>query len=438
MLHYILLHICFYYRAQSTIQLKNKTGFIQRPTTLPTDVTLKLSDGSINVHKMMLAMVSPVFEKMFYGGFKEGRLDEVSLPKDNYKIINLLLNAIFEESCKMESLDDIFPLMEVAERYQVNKVPLQRMCSEAIVSQLSLSTYLTILPKYANLMSEDSLRKAAGKIMLYTKNACITDFDKAKRIPEEVLLFMLKRKDIPCNELELFRYLVKWHKYQNTYLGNSLQLTAPLFRCIRYSLIFPHLLLTEVANCELVDKQLITEALNQIFTSCDPLEKCNDIGYDDDCKQTIDSRKPCHGLENMKWFVETRGVSIDLLERSVNVKIVKAESKDIQLSLVKMELKKSGIYSFCTHSNGHARIILSISILDQSGKVLTTTDLAYMTLITLHVHGNDIFIKVIDKQCKKVKMNFYSSGSSPFAVRINANCNTSDTSVNYSFKISPV
>ena len=336
------------------IKLKNQTGFIRRPTTLPTDVTLKLSDGSINAHKMMLAMVSPVFEKMFYGGFKEGKSDDVDLPKDNYKIIKLLLNAMFEESCEMESLNDIFPLMEVAERYQINKVPLQQICSEAILSELRLYTYLTILPKYASLMSEDSLRKAAGKAMLYTNNAWVKDFDKAKKLPEEVLLFLLNRKDIPCSELELFRYLVKWHKYKKTDLGNSLRLTNQLFQCVRYSLIFPRILLTEVSSCELVDKQLITKALNQIYTSCDPLEKCDDI-VDEDYKQTIDSRKPCHSLESMRWAVETHRVNIDLLEKSININIVKAyfESKSKQMSLVKMELKKWNLFILYSFKQTH-------------------------------------------------------------------------------------
>ena len=390
----------------------------------------------------MLAMVSPVFEKMFYGGFKEEKSDEVNLPKDNYKIINLLLNAIFEGSCKMDSLDDIFALMEVAERYQINKVPLQQMCSEAILSQLSVSTYLTMLPKYASLMNKDSLRKAAGKVMLYTNSAWISDFDVTKDLPEEVLLFLLKRKDIPYNELEVFRYLVKWHKYQETDLGNSLQLTAQLFRCIRYSLIFPHLLLTEVVSCELVDKQLITEALSQVYTSCDPLEKCNDIDDDDHYEQAdaIDGRKSCHSLESMKWVVQGYGTNIDYSQKSVDIRVDGKDMRVKQFPIAKMEFKESGIYSFCTHSqsDGSERVTLSISILNQHDKVLTTTDLDNMGLITIQIHGGDFFIRVIDKQHKKVKLIFYTFGFLPFRICINGNRVTTDTYfMQHTFKILP-
>ena len=44
----------------------------------PTDVTLKLSDGSIDAHKMILAAVSPVFERMFYGDLRREMLRKQS------------------------------------------------------------------------------------------------------------------------------------------------------------------------------------------------------------------------------------------------------------------------------------------------------------------------------------------------------------------------
>ena len=90
---------------------------------LPADVTLKLSDGKIKAQKMMLACVSPVFERMFYGDFKEAKSKVVDLPNDSHKIMKLLFDIVFEESSEMESLDDIIPLMEVVERYQINKAP---------------------------------------------------------------------------------------------------------------------------------------------------------------------------------------------------------------------------------------------------------------------------------------------------------------------------
>ena len=383
---------------------------------------------------MMLAMVSPVFEKMLYGGFKEGKSDEVDLPKDSCKIMKLLFNAVFEESCEMESLGDILPLIEVAERYQINKVPLQQMYGEAILSELSLSTYLTILPKYASFMSDDSLKKAAKKIIHYTNNAWIANFDTTKDLPEEILLFLLKRKDIPCNELDVFRYLVKWYEYQTKELGNSIQLTTELFQCIRYSLIFPQILLTEVSICELVDKQLVTKALSMIYTSCNPLEKCDDCGSDNLYIQNSDSRKSCHSLETMKWITEAHHTTIVDYANYIDVQ-VKYGGRMNQALLIKLVLRKNGIYSFHTSSN---TLSLSISIRDNR-MVSMNADLPNVSLVTLQVLSNDIFVKVIDNQIKKVKSTFYFTGYAPYSIHILANYSTSDTyTITHNFRLSAV
>ena len=76
-------------------------------------MTLKLPDGSIDAHRMILAAVSPVFERMFYGDFTEGKSMTVDLPKDNYKIMTLLMDFVHCGSCEMKNLDDIFPLLEI-------------------------------------------------------------------------------------------------------------------------------------------------------------------------------------------------------------------------------------------------------------------------------------------------------------------------------------
>ena len=159
--------------------------------SLPTDVTLKLSDGEIKAHKVILAVVSTPSEKMLYGNFKEGNSSEVKFPTDNYKIMKLLVDFIYSGTCEPGSLDDVIPLMGLVDRYQINKAPFLHMCGEAILSQLDSSNYLTLLPKYVCVMSEESHKKAADKVMSYTNNDFVTKFYQTKYLPEEVLLALL-------------------------------------------------------------------------------------------------------------------------------------------------------------------------------------------------------------------------------------------------------
>ena len=159
--------------------------------SVPTDVTLKLSDGSIDAHRMILAAVSPVFEKMLYGDFKEGKSSEVALPNDSYNIMKLLIDFVYNGKCKVNNLDDFFPLFEVIDRYQMNKIPFQQMVDEAVLTKLDSSNYLTLLPKFASVMSEEANRKAAEKIISYTNHDFIKGYNHQK-LPEEVLLPLLQ------------------------------------------------------------------------------------------------------------------------------------------------------------------------------------------------------------------------------------------------------
>ena len=115
---------------------------------LPMDITLRLSDGNIKANKMMLGIVSPVFMKMLYGSFKEASSSEVDPPKDNYKIMKLLFDIVFEGSSELESLDDIIPLMEVVDRYEIKDV----QCSACVMKPYWLNLIPpTLSPSYNNL-----------------------------------------------------------------------------------------------------------------------------------------------------------------------------------------------------------------------------------------------------------------------------------------------
>jgi len=182
---------------------------------LPSDVTLKLSDGKIKAQKMMLACISPVFEKMFYGNFKEAKSKVVDLPSDIHKIMKLLLDIVFEESCEMESLDDIIPLMEVVERYQINKAPVQQICDEAILAEMNATNYFILLPKFVDVMHEDSIKKAADKVMKLTDKNFIACHTHTRNLPEEVLLCLLNHDDLCNHDAEILNFwcigtIIKW------------------------------------------------------------------------------------------------------------------------------------------------------------------------------------------------------------------------------------
>ena len=226
---------------------------LQRPHTPPTNVTFKLSDGTIGANRESLTSFLPVFERMFDAEFKEKKSSIISLPTDKHNTFKQLFDIIYKGECEMDSLDDIDPLMEVVERYDFNKPPFLHMCDETILSQMDSSNYLTLLPKYVSVMSEEGHKKAADKVMSYTNNDFVIKFDQTKDLPEVILLILLERNDIKSHEIAIFGFLINWYDYQTENLGKSLQKVPQLFNCVRYPLIIPQLLSLVVAKCNLVD-----------------------------------------------------------------------------------------------------------------------------------------------------------------------------------------
>ena len=389
----------------------------------PTDVTLKLSDGSIDAHKMILAAVSPVFERMFYGDFKEGNAKEVELPKDNYITMKLLINFVYSGSCDTDDLDSVLPLIAAFDFYQINKAPLQHMCDEAILSQMDSSSYLTLLPKYVSVMSEEGHKKAADKVMSYTNNDFVTKFDQTKDLPEEVMLPLLKCSSIPCHEIEIFEFLVKWHTYQTKDLGNILQLTTQLFRSIRYELIVPQLLSSKVANCELADKDLVNKAFHYIHSSCNPIGE-----------YSIDE---CQGFFSPCLRKPTRSSCVEWSTYSSYATIL--DDRTVQYSgnfgqdyILKSAPLLNGIYLIsisnirCSYCNPE----IAITVIGKQKCYLHKESLTSGSLITMSIHDDHMFLKGIN--ANKVKSTVCISGSKPFRVCI---CSTSSCKERHYFSI---
>ena len=435
-----VLNLTYLYSSTKRLCLRNSMGFVHTSPLhrLPSDVTLKLQDGSIKAQKMMLACVSPVFEKMFYGNFKEATSKVVELPGDSNKIMKLLLDIVFEESCEMESLDDIIPLMEVVERYQINKAPIQQMCDEAILAQMNASNCFILLPKFSNLMHEESIKKAADQVMKFTNNDVIANHQCTKELPENILLSLLHHDKLYSYDAEIFEFLVYWHQHQ-THLGKSLELTSQLFACVRYTRIVPQILSSSVATCDLVDKELLSKAFQFVYTSC---EKFGDDNGK--CFKVKNWRKPIHSL-SLKWesfgnVVLTRSNRYDPHPRvggcfdgvpldKYIIKSVPLQDKFHSFTLLDLYLKNRNRSTVLDNAK------LVVAIQDTNEHYLLSAPIENNNLVTLCVYGNFLFLKLIDCNCNMVVSTFSITGNSPpFSICIRRAAGYSNKTT-FSFKV---
>lgn len=353
---------------------------------------------------MILAAVSPVFNRMFYGNFKEGKSDEVNLQEENSSSMKLFIDFIYTGNCILESVDDVLPLMKVVDYYQVNKVPFQLMCGKLILNKLDSLNYLDLLPKFACVMSKESIKRAADRIMCYSNCNFIEEIDNAECLPEEVLLSLLQRNDIRNTEIEIFDFLVKWHDYQTKELNKTIKLVHQLFLCIRYALINPQFLLTNVANCVHVSKQVLMEALDCLYNK--PLDdhhecKCGEC-KEQSTNNTINRPRLFSGI---KWTARY-STTISFIENTCHVRrtVSKLDSHNVQA--VYSESLQNGLYSFSI-SDGDQ---VSLSANDSISQLYNFPVNGYKVVAI--VYENNIFVKTIKDN--EVNTSYSTTASPPF------------------------
>ena len=393
--------------------------------SVPTDVTLKLPEGNIDAHKMILAAVSPVFERMFYGDFKEGKSNEVSLPSDTWNTMKLLIDFVYNGKCEVNMLHDILPLLEVIDRYQINVFTFQHVIGEAVLAKLDPSNYLILLPKFASVISDEANKKAAEKVMTYNNND-ITKSISNRLLPEEVLFPLIQTFNLQCYDIEMFDFLLKWYEYQKRSLGRPPRVTAQLFNGIRYSLIIPQILISKVLKCDLVDKQLVSKAIYYIYNSVRPLGEYNDDD-DDLCKLTSIQclRLPEIGSK-IEWIA---GNGISVARTDVNQYCVSGTCGDLSPAkdyrVVKSRLLNNGIYSFSASgvfviSNGQGgmplKLQFSITKSATSETHLYTNCLNNSNLVTLYIYGDHLFVKYIANQ--EVVSTFTATVTGPLCIHM--------------------
>ena len=409
---FLCSHIC----SAEVTKIQNEQGLIYinpKSFTPSADVKFQFSDGrSIDAHGKILAAVSPVFERMFYGDFKEAKSKQVDLPAERYKSMKLLVDFIHTSSCESESLDDVVSLLELFEEYDINKIAILNIFSEAVLSQLNASNYSTLVPKYASLMSEEGHQKIAKKIISFTNNNFISNFDEVKDIREEVMLHMLQSDGLVAYEADILDFLIKWYNYQKEQKC-PLQLTVQLFQSIRYSLIIPPLLLEKIASCECVDKKIFDKALKCVFDYCPPIEN-------DDRSQPCDKPRI---LTNLYAFLNapySTSVQITLKYTSEKECLVSlayhGSSVQHNCPILESHPLENKTYAFTIRNDQNLSRQFLLSIEDSGRRALCTNTINSGILSIIMVYDNSVYLRIVESG--KVKSIHCVTGVKPFKFKL--------------------
>jgi len=140
-------------------------GISNASSGIPTDVTFQIVDErgakrslhEVKAHKMILAMVSDIFQTMFYSTDVGDRtISVIKIEKTTAPAFRIMLDAVYNikslrESLMGKSVDEVFEVVNLLERYHI--VELMEVAKD------HLANYL---------VTEDTVLEVAGHAMEYT------------------------------------------------------------------------------------------------------------------------------------------------------------------------------------------------------------------------------------------------------------------------------
>lgn len=195
-----------------------------------TDIDFKLQDGSfVGCHKLILAVGSPYFEKMFYGQFASEYEDtDVQVIQDvKSKAFRRVLDFIYDSQAQdwvMESLE-YWDLLYAANMYLIPE--LEQYCTDKIKDFMKNVTDLEELVVHVNKASHFDYCKEiydSGLESIKEHIKTLVKQDTWGKLKCEVVFKILKDEELKITEGEVFIAMTDWCKANTSSEEESVKL----------------------------------------------------------------------------------------------------------------------------------------------------------------------------------------------------------------------
>ncbi|XP_060591755.1 BTB and MATH domain-containing protein 15-like [Ruditapes philippinarum] len=113
----------------------DKSTFDFSEKTWTNDFALIVEDEKLYVSKAVLALLSPVFNRMFQTDFREKDQTELNLPGKKVREMRDFLRSIYPGMSECISDENVYKLLPLAEEYQVTT--LTAKCERFLISRLN-------------------------------------------------------------------------------------------------------------------------------------------------------------------------------------------------------------------------------------------------------------------------------------------------------------
>nr|CAD7265618.1 unnamed protein product [Timema shepardi] len=157
-------------------------------------------------HKLFLAMSSPVFEAMFYGGMAE-KNDPISILDVQPDAFKALLEYIYTDSINLQSFDQACELCYVAKKYMLPH--LVKECTDYLWRDLFPKNACRAY-EFAKLFEEPSLMEKCLQIICSKTEAVLSD-PSFEEVELSTIITILEQEALSVSsELVLFEALQRW------------------------------------------------------------------------------------------------------------------------------------------------------------------------------------------------------------------------------------
>ncbi|VUZ55354.1 unnamed protein product [Hymenolepis diminuta] len=249
-------------------------------------------------HKLVLAVASPVFEAMFFGGFAEGAktmqngmsgIMEVHVDDVTPAAFQQCLRYIYYDDILLtDILDDLYDTLYAAKKYLLT--PLATACTNRLVSLMTPQNVLLQLNRCST-MDEDELFKICWHTIDVLTPEVLTS-EHFIDLERQTLLKLISRETLYCEEWEIFESLMRWSKIECTRTGVSATpanvatimkqfLPYILFSAMSLEDFIIHVSKTDVLSLE-VQHTILLQIATKMFAESDKkhIEKSAEKGQD--------------------------------------------------------------------------------------------------------------------------------------------------------------
>jgi len=198
---------------RETLRERNKYMFLN---SMISDVSFLVQDSTkdhaakvaLPAHKYVLAISSPVFFAMFYGGIAE-QGNQIELPDCNSECLTEFLRFIYYDELHLTA-NSVLGVMYLAKKYLV--LSLMRKCGRFLEERIDPNNVFETLTQ-ARQFREEELEKRCWFIVDLNTKQCL-ESPSFLELDAVAIKSLLRRETLKIEESELFEYSIRWAKKQ--------------------------------------------------------------------------------------------------------------------------------------------------------------------------------------------------------------------------------